>query len=303
MKNQMIHLVYSEENYIDLPFAIFDDRSEALRFTERFKETRAYTVVRRMLNPPYHIPPDLKPLGVAFAGNGAVTVYPLSEETEDFEWALAGDYNTDNRLDELTCYVLAANEPEALIKASKLRDELIAEGLWDYNKGRTQTLSGSKGSHKPAGLLNTEGHPATEAESQLKNGNIYLVYAEENYIETPLAIFDDETKVLRFTEHFKDVRRYITVKQQLNPTYHNELDRTPFGVSFEKNGRTEIYLLDEDTANAERATAEDYHISRDTKDLHCYLMATDEMDALTHALKTRDKLIEKGLWNFSDDQE
>lgn len=38
----MIHLVYSEETYIDPPFAIFDDRLEALRFTERFKETRAY---------------------------------------------------------------------------------------------------------------------------------------------------------------------------------------------------------------------------------------------------------------------
>ncbi len=301
MKDQMIHLVYSEENYIDPPFAIFDDRSEALRFTERFKETRAYTVVRRMLNPPYHIPPDLKPLGVAFAGNGAVTVYPLSEETEDIEWALAGDYNIHNHLNELICYVLAANEPEALIKASKLRDELIVEGLWDYRKGHMQTPLSAKRSRQPKEVLDTEGH-LTEAESQLKNGNIYLVYAEENYIETPLAIFDDETKVLRFTEHFKDVRQYITVKQQLNPTYHNELDRIPFGVSFEKNGRTEIYLLDEDTANAERATAEDYHISRDTKDLHCYLMATDEMDALTHALKTRDKLIAKGMWAYDPDR-
>lgn len=127
------------------------------------------------------------------------------------------------------------------------------------------------------------------------------MYAEESYIETPLAIFGDETKVLRFTEHFKDVRQYITVKQQLNPTYHNELDRTPFGVCFEKSGRTEIYTLNEHTTNAKRATAENYHISRNTKDLHCYLLATDEMGALTRALKTRDKLIEKGLWDYDPD--
>src|SRR5690606_1125967 len=127
-------------------------------------------------------------------------------------------------------------------------------------------------------------------ESLVDGSNVYLVYGADFNIDAPFAIFDDKKKASHFTKRLENIQAYTIVKQKLNPTYERDPNLTPIGVSFEKRGGLRIYLLDEENENVDLALEEKYRIDSDYEDLDCFLLAADEHDALSGALKIRDKL-------------
>lgn len=128
MEEKKVYLVYPDGEYYSTPLAIFEERRKAVEFTKRFRVNPKYAIVNQPLNPSFEQNPTNSPFKVTFHGRETVVVSLLSSGAEEVELALAGKHRQEHG--ELDCYVLAADEADAVSKAAEIRDKLIRNHKW-----------------------------------------------------------------------------------------------------------------------------------------------------------------------------
>ena len=128
-----VYLVYRDEvPLLPLtPECVFDSIEEAESYTKRFKASPRYELLEVPLNPMYDRDSDRTPYRVSFRNDRSVSIYVLFEhEDGPINDYIEKRYDFDREC--ISAYILAKDESQALEMALKIRDEVLATGMWDY---------------------------------------------------------------------------------------------------------------------------------------------------------------------------
>lgn len=131
----------------------------------------------------------------------------------------------------------------------------------------------------------------------MEQKKIYVVHGSDTAV-APKAVFDSKEKAMSFANRFKKNKRYVVFEHDLNPSFIADNERTPYEVSFDIRGELDIGAFGLDDHEVTLATKSGHKVDGDK--LSCYVIAKNEIDALSQAITIKNRLIAKGEWHEAD---
>ncbi len=132
----------------------------------------------------------------------------------------------------------------------------------------------------------------------MEQKKIYVVNGSQDS-GAPRAIFDSKDMALAFVSRFKKNREHVIYEGVLNPSFVVDKERTPYEVSFSADG--DVCIREQGLYEYEIKTAEWGGHIIGVPGLICFVVAKDEIDALSQATATKNRLIADGKWERPDE--